>query len=71
MATKFPRAVVVDPDKHHHYVVWVHRGSSEVMTACVDCADVVMLSLSQLDQLRSLVRNDDDAQIIAWVEDDE
>jgi len=69
MSTVFPRAVVLDNDKHHHYAVWVHRVSNKVTALCVDCGDMASVTLAQLERLKALLRNDDDVQVISWVED--
>lgn len=69
MVGKFPRAVIVDNDKHHHYAVWVHRREGQVAAACCDCADVVTVPLAQAEKLKAMLRNDDDVQVISWVED--
>lgn len=69
MKGNFPRAVVVDNNVHHHYAVWVHRAEDRVMAMCVDCADVVEIPLRMLEQIKLLLRQDDDVQVLAWVED--
>lgn len=71
MKNHFPRVVIVDADVHHHYTVWVHRASGRVLAMCVDCADLVELPLHMGDKLRTLLGNDDDVQVLAWVEDNE
>lgn len=71
MTTAFPRAVLIDEDRHHHYAVWVHNGSGTITAACVDCLDVVEMPIRMAERLKELLRNDDDVQVIAWVEDNE
>lgn len=69
MNTKqFPRAVVYAPEVHHHFVVWVDRRAGEITLACQDCLDTFSAGISELDMIRTLISQDDDAQCIAWIE---
>lgn len=68
MATVFPRAIIIDDDKHHHYAVWVNRGDAKATALCVDCGDMATVPIAQLERLKALLRNDDDVQVISWVE---
>lgn len=69
MVSSFPRVVVIDNDKHHHYAVWVNRAQDTIAAMCVDCADVVEVPGRMVEKLKDLLRNDDDVQVIAWIEE--
>lgn len=70
MASTFPRAVILDRDKHHHYTIWVHRKQGVVRMACLECGDRGEVPIGELSWLRTLIGNDDDVQVIGWIEDD-
>lgn len=70
MSGPFPRAVVLDEGRPHHYAVWVHRNAAEVLAMCIDCGDLAKLPLAKIDLLRSLLQNDDEVQVVSWIESD-
>ena len=65
----FPRVVILDRDRHHHYTIWVHRARGKVAMMCHECGDRGEVDIKDLDWLRTLIGNDDDVQVIAWIED--
>jgi hypothetical protein len=65
----FPRAVVIDHSKNHHYSIWVDRSRGMVRMACLECGDRGEVSIKELNWLRTLIGNDDDIQVICWIED--
>lgn len=68
MIAKFPRVVVWDHSKTHHFTVFVWRERGEVITLCHDCSDVIRLEMAQLETLRKVLQNDVDSQVVAWIE---
>lgn len=71
MRGPFPRAVVLDESRNHHYAIWVKRQADEVLAMCVDCGDMARVPVAKLGLLRTLLQNDDDVQVISWIESDE
>lgn len=65
----FPRAVVLDTSKAHHYAVWVSHPNQCAYAVCCDCGDVVEVPLTHLEGLKRILGSDDEVQIIGWVEE--
>jgi hypothetical protein len=66
----FPRAVILDRSKNHHYTIWVYRARGKVAMHCLECGDRGEVGIKDLDWLRTLISNDDDVQVIGWIDDD-
>ena len=69
MNKSFPRVVMLDRNVNHHYTIWVDRPKGEVRMQCVECGDRGTLGIKDLEWLRTLIGNDDDVQVIGWIED--
>jgi hypothetical protein len=67
MSTRFPRAVVVDPLAAHHIAITVDRTEGRVRYSC-SCGVDANIPICDLEMLKSIIRDTDNAQVLAWVE---
>jgi CDGSH-type Zn-finger protein len=67
MATRFPNVVVVNPDAAHHIVITVDRPEGRVRYVC-SCGVDANIPICDLDMLKSIIRDTDNAQVLAWIE---
>jgi hypothetical protein len=71
MTVTFPNAVIWDNAKKHHVAVIVCRRLNRVDYFCADCDYETTVDITMLDDVRSIIKDSDNMQVVFWGETDD